>query len=356
MKYVRINTPVTSDITIYCKDKGSTDPIVYDGYVTTYGALIWKYAPDTCTFTVERTPNFYYDDSFEEYLLEAKHLVVEDSVDAIGEAIMLNSEEIETVKIAGSVKSIGADCFQNCEKLRSVTLGEGIETIGSGSFSELPLVSEIKIPESVKTISDGAFLSNSDNFKLIGKAGSAAQTYAEENGIKFEVSEGTEPTETQPTTTEPITQPTTEKPTENGETKPTTATDPATTTEPVATTEPQVTTAPVTTAPAVIAKKANPVKVTVKTKTVKLKNLKKKAQTVKAITVKNAKGKVTYKLTSVPKKIKKLTKISSKGVITIKKWKKAKKGTYNFKVNITAAGNDAYKPKSVTMVVKIKNK
>ena len=345
MKYVRINTPVTSDITIYCKDKGSTDPIVYDGYVTTYGALIWKYAPDTCTFTVERTPNFYYDDSFEEYLLEAKHLVVEDSVDAIGEAIMLNSEEIETVKIAGSVKSIGADCFQNCEKLRSVTLGEGIETIGSGSFSELPLVSEIKIPESVKTISDGAFLSNSDDFKLIGKAGSAAQTYAEANGIKFEVSEGTEPTETQPTTTEPIgTQPTTEKPTEKGETKPTTATDPV------------GTTAPVTTAPAVIAKKANPVKVTVKTKTVKLKNLKKKAQTVKAITVKNAKGKVTYKLTSVPKKIKKLTKISSKGVITIKKWKKAKKGTYNFKVNITAAGNDAYKPKSVTMVVKIKNK
>lgn len=100
----------------------------------------------------------------------------------------------------------------------------------------------------------------------------------------------------------------------------------------------------------------NTVKATVKTKTVKLSKLKKKAQKVKAITVKNAKGKVTYKITSATKKIKKLVKISSKGVITFGKWKKAKKGTYKVKVKITAAGNSTYQSKSLSKIVKIKVK
>ena len=112
-------------------------------------------------------------------------------------------------------------------------------------------------------------------------------------------------------------------------------------------TEPQA-----TQAPAQKAKEANPIKVSVKAKTVKLKKLKKKNQTVKAITVKNAEGKVTYKITSASKKIKKLVKISSKGVITVKKWKKAKKGTYKIKVKITAKGNTNYSAKTVSKMVK----
>ena len=106
----------------------------------------------------------------------------------------------------------------------------------------------------------------------------------------------------------------------------------------------------------VINKADNPVKVKVAAKPLKLKKIKKKKQTVKAIKVTKAQGKVTYKLKSVPKPLKKLTKINSKGVITINKWKKAKKGTYKIKVIITAKGNANYKPKTVTKTVKIKVK
>ena len=165
----------------------------------------------------------------------------------------------------------------------------------------------------------------------------------------------TEPTETQPVTdkpTEPFatepTEPLTDKPTEPN------------TTNPIVT-NPQPTENESTT-PAVenptVKKKANPVKVTVKTKTVKLKKLKKKVQKVKAITVKNAQGKVTYKLvkSGITKKIRKLVKINSKGVITIKRWEKAKKGTYIIKVKITAKGNTNYNLKTITKTVKIKIK
>ncbi len=123
-------------------------------------------------------------------------------------------------------------------------------------------------------------------------------------------------------------------------------------------TDPTQPSIPKPTLPKVTAKKANPIKVSVKTKTVKLKKLKKKAQKVKAITVKNAQGKVTYKLvkSGIINKIRKLCKINSKGVITIKKWKKAKKGTYKIKVKVTAAGNSNYNAKAITKTIKIKIK
>lgn len=108
----------------------------------------------------------------------------------------------------------------------------------------------------------------------------------------------------------------------------------------------------------VTSKKANPIKVSVKTKTLKVKKLKKKAQKVKAITVKDNQGKITYKLvkSGITKKIRKLVSVNSKGIITIEKWKKAKKGTYRIKVTVTAAGNANYNSKTITKTVKVKVK
>lgn len=105
-------------------------------------------------------------------------------------------------------------------------------------------------------------------------------------------------------------------------------------------------------------KKNNSIKITVHSKTIKAKKLKKNAQTIKALTVKNAKGNVTYKLVKkgTGAKIYKYLKINKKGVITFKKWKKAKKGTYKIKITVTAKGNSKYNAKSVTKVINIKIK
>lgn len=135
---------------------------------------------------------------------------------------------------------------------------------------------------------------------------------------------------TEPAVTESI-EPSTDKPTEPVTTEPTT---------------------PAVVKPTVN-KKANPIKVTAKTKSVKLKNVKVKAQKVKPLTIKNAQGKVSIKITSAKKAIKKHLKFNSKGTLTIQKWKKAKKATLSIKVKITAKGNDAYNPKTVTKTVKI---
>ena len=96
-----------------------------------------------------------------------------------------------------------------------------------------------------------------------------------------------------------------------------------------------------------IKKKNNPM--TVKAKTVSAKS--KKTTTIKkakAFTIKNAKGTVSFKKVSGNKKI---SINKKKGNITVKKG--LKKGTYKFKVKVTAAGNTTYKPKSKTVIVKI---
>jgi hypothetical protein len=103
-------------------------------------------------------------------------------------------------------------------------------------------------------------------------------------------------------------------------------------------------------------KEANPIKVTVKTKKVKLKKVKKAAQKAATFTVKKAQGKISFKIKSAKKSIKKYITISKKGVLKIKRWKKAKKGTYTIKVTVKAKGNAKYKSKSVNKTVKVKVK
>lgn len=152
---------------------------------------------------------------------------------------------------------------------------------------------------------------------------------------------------TEPVTTEP-TETITDKPTEPATTEPVVINPQPTENKPSTPTVVKPT----------VKKKANPINVTVKTKTIKAKKLKKKTQEVKVITVKNNQGKVTYKLvkSGITKKIRKLVSINKKGAITIKKWKKAKVGTFKIKVRITAKGNSKYKPKTLIKTVKIKIK
>ena len=99
-----------------------------------------------------------------------------------------------------------------------------------------------------------------------------------------------------------------------------------------------------------VVKKANTVKVTVKTPSVKAKNKKQTISASKIFKVSKAQGKVSYKKLSGSKNL----TISKTGKITVKKGTKV--GTYKIKVAITAAGNENYKAKTVNKTVKVKVK
>ena len=59
---------------------------------------------------------------------------------------------------------------------------------------------------------------------------------------------------------------------------------------------------------------------------------------------------------SVKKKLRPYISVNKKGVIKIKKWKNAKKGTYKITVKIVAHGNTNYNSKVVTKTLKVRIK
>ena len=259
-----------------------------------------------------------------EYIGSGEKIIIPPEIEGykiagIDDGAFICCDTITEVIIPEGVKTIGKYAFRACNNLSAVSFPSTLISIGRAAFRADSLTN-IEIPDSVQKIERGAFANNknladvtigagiknienaafnkSDILTIIGYVNTVAYDFAYSNGIKFQ-SLGNAP-------------------------------------------EPAI-------------KKANTVKVTVKTKTVKLKKLNKKAQKVKAITVKKAQGKVSYKLikSGVSKKIRKLVSINKKGVITIKKWKKAKIGTYKIKVRITAKGNSKYKPRTLIKTAKI---
>ena len=260
-----------------------------------------------------------------------KSVTIGNSVTSIGSCAFYNCTGIKSVNIPNSVKSICDSAFYGCESLTSINIPDSVISIGKNAFYGCKSLTSINVPNSITSIDDRTFrnCSSLTNVKIGNNVTSIGEEVfdntqltdvyysgTKEKWSKIEIGSdnlillnatvhfGKDSTISQKTI------------------------------------------------------KTNTLSVTAKTKTIKLKNLKKKAQKVKPITIKNAKGKVTYKLvkSGINKKIRKLVSINSKGVITINKWKKAKKGTYKIKVSITAAGNSTYQSKTITKTIKIKVK
>ncbi|MBP3693678.1 MAG: leucine-rich repeat protein [Thermoguttaceae bacterium] len=88
--------------------------------------------------------------------------------------------------IPESVTSIGNRAFENCDSLTSVTIPDSVTSIGNSAFWCCKSLTSVTIPNSVTSIEIGAF-SDCDNVTIYGSAGSEAERYAKEDGIKFQV-------------------------------------------------------------------------------------------------------------------------------------------------------------------------
>lgn len=126
----------------------------------------------------------------------------------IGEYAFYDSDALVDIVIPNSVTSIGKYCFDQCEMLKNITLSTNLKTIPDHAFFQCPALEKIIIPHSVTKIEQYAFANNTalvdafipasvteinslafsynENFTIRGVAGSAAETYANSLGCKFE--------------------------------------------------------------------------------------------------------------------------------------------------------------------------
>lgn len=146
--------------------------------------------PDTLDgLTVMGIANFAFQGS-----VHAESLIIPDSVKFIGTGAFMSCTSLNNVVIGEGVTVIPADCFFSCPSLKSVKLPDNLNTIGYEAFFCCP-DADIEIPESVSNIGENALGMQSDphsgtdipvyGFLIKGKNGSAAQNYADENGIDF---------------------------------------------------------------------------------------------------------------------------------------------------------------------------
>ncbi len=111
------------------------------------------------------------------------------SVSTVSEAVLEENSYIKCVTIPDSVSVIGNSAFASCTKLDTVYLGSGLTTINRSAFEDCSALSLVNIPYSVKTIGTDAF-AGTDNLVIQAQAGTAAETYAENNSLTFESVDG----------------------------------------------------------------------------------------------------------------------------------------------------------------------
>ena len=104
-------------------------------------------------------------------------------------ACAFSDSGLTSITIPDSVTSIGREAFMGCGNLTGITIPDGVTSIGNYAFDSCAGLTGITIPSSVTSIGDQAFGyyygSLAEGFTITGYSCSAAETYANENGIPF---------------------------------------------------------------------------------------------------------------------------------------------------------------------------
>ena len=133
------------------------------------------------------------------------------TLEKIGTGSFKNCSALKQISIPDSVSFMGTDVFNGCSKLTSANHPKSTEKITTREFANCTTLTKIEIPEGVKEIQNEAFVndsflkdiyipksvtkivnsivSNTKKITIHGYAGSFAETYANNNSIKFVVIE-----------------------------------------------------------------------------------------------------------------------------------------------------------------------
>ena len=107
-----------------------------------------------------------------------------DTVTKMGTKVFYDCDALTSVKLGSGITSIPASTFEHCDVLESIVIPRRVTTIGNSAFKDCVKFTSITIPRSVTSIGSTAF-SYLNKLTIYGVAGTYAETYANDNGIKF---------------------------------------------------------------------------------------------------------------------------------------------------------------------------
>lgn len=140
-----------------------------------------------------------------------KNVTISEGITTIGDFAFVNCTNLEKITLPDSLTSLGDQTFIGCSKLKEINIPSKITSFGySGYMFQETGFTEFTIPKNVKKIPSETFricknlkkvIVHSDDvvfdkyvfeycsqdLVLYGNKGSTTQTYAEQNGLKFEL-------------------------------------------------------------------------------------------------------------------------------------------------------------------------
>lgn len=181
--------PETSDSSDYEDYYGKLDDVSHCYYKETEGGVKITgydnmYDYDAKTLTVEIPSK-----------IEGKDVVEIESIGVYNLSDYDDDEKFIKVVIPGSVKVIREYAFAFNDDINEVVIDDGVETIESYAFYDSENLKSVTVPKSVTSMDDcglGMEIDDDtyddvaiDGFVLYGTKGSAAESYAKENNLKF---------------------------------------------------------------------------------------------------------------------------------------------------------------------------
>ena len=168
------------------KNKTTVTKVVVPSTVTEIGVAAFQSTPNLKEVRLSKNLNELSDEAFFNSGLES--IKIPAGVDSITDSCFENCPSLETVTFSKGLKTLGENAFKSCISLKTVVLPDGLESLGGSTFVGCINLESVTIPASCTTFVDDEIFKDCDLTKLTikGEAGSAAQTYAENNGITFE--------------------------------------------------------------------------------------------------------------------------------------------------------------------------
>lgn len=122
-------------------------------------------------------------------------ITIPNSVTSLGNAAFEECSNLVSVTLPNNITSIEPSMFSGCKSLTSISIPSGVTSIGHYALYGCTSLKSIVIPSGVKTFGENAIGYSYDDkthkdikipdFTIYGKSGSAAQTYAKNNGFTF---------------------------------------------------------------------------------------------------------------------------------------------------------------------------
>lgn len=119
-------------------------------------------------------------------------IIIPASVTKIGANAFYSCTSAEKIEINGALESIEKYSFNRCSSVKEITLPETVKVIGEYAFYGCKSLEYVYIPPATTYIEEHAF-DGCNKLTIYGYSNSYAETFANENGIKFSSMGETQP-------------------------------------------------------------------------------------------------------------------------------------------------------------------